>query len=219
MHRHSVILIGGGEHAWVVADAVRSNHDKFELIGFTDPKPDRATASLLRTPHLGSDDVLLRYPDALAVIAFGISRPISARRDAVGRLASIVGGWATVVHRDARVAPDAVIGEGTVVLAGAVVQVGVRIGAHSIIEGTAFLGHGVSVGDYAMVAGGAVVGGGASVGAGAFLGLGALIRDHCTVGADSFVGMGAIVVSDVASGTRVIARGIGIPGLATWKSS
>jgi acetyltransferase EpsM len=212
MRRRPVILIGGGEHGRLVADAVRSNPAAFELIGFVDPKPDRMMASLLRVPHLGDDTALTRYPDALAVVAFGTSQRGSERRGVVARLAPSVSGWATVVHRDARVAPDAVISEGAVVLAGAVVLLGARIGAHAVIDAMAFVGHDVAIGDCAFVAAGAMVGGGASVG-------GALIRDHCTVGADSFVGMGAIVVSDVASGARVIPRGIGILGPQAWKGS
>lgn len=214
MSARSVILIGGGAHARVVADAIRSRPDSLELVGFVDPNPDPTTASSIRAPHLGDDAALSRYPDAVAVLAFGISRPVSARCEAVSRLAPIVGGWATVVHRDALVAPDAVIGEGTVILAGAVVLVGTRIGAHCVIEGTACLGHDVAIGDYATVCAGAAVGGGASVGNGTFLGLGALIRDHCAVGADSFVGMGAIVMSDVGSGARVMPRAVGWP---EWK--
>jgi len=97
------------------------------------------------------------------------------------------------------------------------VQVGARIGVHCVISASAGVGHDVAIGDYAQVGG--LVGGGASVGARAFIGLGALIRDHCTVGADAFVGMGAIVVRDVASGTQVLPRGIGIPGPRQWKIS
>jgi acetyltransferase EpsM len=210
MSRRPVVLIGGGEHARVVADAVRSNPESFELIGFVEPSPDPGMASLLRAPYLGDDAALMRFPDALAVVAFGSLRPGSARRDAVGRLGPMVGGWATVVHRHAVVAPDAVIGEGSVVLAGAVVDVAAQIGAHCVINATAYVGHNAAIGDYALVAG--LVGGGASVGPGAFLGLGALIRDHCTVGADSLVGMGAIVVSDVASGAQILPRGVAIAG-------
>lgn len=213
-----VILIGGGEYARVVADAVRSQPDSFELIGFVDPSPDSADMALrLHAPHLGDDSALTRYPNALAVLAFGSLRPDSARCQAVGRLSSTVGGWATVVHRDARVAPDAVIGEGTVVLAGAVVQVGARIGAHCFINATAGVGHDVTIGDYALVSG--LVGGGSSIGPRSMIGFGALIRDHCTIGADAFVGMGAIVACDMASGTQVLPRGIGIPGPRQCKSS
>ncbi len=213
-----VILIGGGEYARVVADAVRSQPDSFELIGFVDPSPDSADMALrLHAPHLGDDSALTRYPNALAVLAFGSLRPDSARCQAVGRLSSTVGGWATAVHRDARVAPDAVIGEGTVVLAGAVVQVGARIGAHCFINATAGVGHDVTIGDYALVSG--LVGGGSSIGPRSMIGFGALIRDHCTIGADAFVGMGAIVACDMASGTQVLPRGIGIPGPRQCKSS
>ena len=207
MSRRAVILIGGGEYARVVADAIRSNPDSFELIGFVDPSPDGDMASRLQAPHLGDDTALVRYPDALAVLAFGSLRPTSARCETVARLTSTVGG----------VAPDVAVGEGTVVESGAVVQVGARIGVHCVISASAGVGHDVAIGDYAQVGG--LVGGGASVGARAFVGLGALIRDHCTVGADAFVGMGAIVVRNVASGTQVLPRGIGIPGPRQWKTA
>ena len=218
MSRRAVILLGGSEHARLVAGAIRSQPDSFELIGFVDPNPDRGMSPSLRLPYLGDDTTLARYPDALAVLAFASPQSSSARREAVERLASIVGGWATVVHRDARVAPDAMIGEGTVVLEGALVQTGARIGAHCVINATAGVGHDVAIGDHTLVSPGVVLGGGASVGAGAFLGLGALIRDHCTVGAGAFVGMGAVVVRDVVPGARVFPRGDAVPEWPEWKS-
>jgi len=218
MSRRPVILIGGGEHARVVADAIRSKLDSFDLIGFVDPNTDPTLASRLRAPRLGDDTALMRYPDALAVVAFGVSRPVSGRREAVQRVGPVIGGWATVVHRDARVAPDAVIGEGTVVLEGAVVQVGAHIGAHCVINAMVGLGHDVAIGDNVLVSPGVVIGGGVSIGEGAFLGLGAIIRDHCTVGTEAFVGMGSVVVSNVASGARVLPR-VALPTRSEWKSS
>jgi len=217
--RRPVILIGGGEHARVVADAIRSNPDLFDLIGFVDPKPPPGVGPPIPAPHLGDEAALRGYPGALAVLAFASSRHRSARREAVGRLSPIVGGWATVVHRHARVAPDAVIGEGAVVLEGAVVQVGARIGAHAVVNAMAFVGHDVVVGEYALVSPGVLLGGGALVGDSAFLGLGAVIRDHRTVGTDSFVGMGVIVTSDVASGARVIPHVVDSSGRPEWKRS
>src|SRR5437879_11262483 len=136
MTRRAVILIGGGEYARVVADALRSKPDAFELIGFVDPSPERDMASRLQAPHLGDDTALVRYPDALAVLAFGSLRPDSARCEAVGRLTAAVGGWGTVVRRDARVAPDVGGGVGTGGLAGAGADAGAGRGAHCLSNAT-----------------------------------------------------------------------------------
>ena len=81
MRRGPVILISGGEHAGVVADAIRSNPCSFDLIGFVDPNPPSEVGRPIPAPHLGDEAALARYPDALAVVACASRRQRSARPD------------------------------------------------------------------------------------------------------------------------------------------
>lgn len=197
-----IVLIGGGEHARVVGEAVLAG--RVPLLGFVDPSECRETEQRLDTRRLGDDGALDELPGALAVLAFGGVGDVAARVAAVERLRAAVAGWAVVIHPSAVVSPTARVGEGSVVMAGAVIQSGARIGAHCVVNTGAIVDHDTTIGDQAQIAPGAVLGGGVTIGAGAYVGLGARVRDHVRIGAGAVVGMGAVVVRDVESNQCVM---------------
>jgi len=201
-----LILIGGGEHARVVAEAARSVPGRFELLGFVDPNPSEETTRRLDLPCLGDDSALSRHRRALSVLGLGSTASTRARVEVARRVAGSVAGWATVVHATAWTSPTAVLGAGTVVLAGVVINSGAQVGGHCVLNSGALIEHDAVIEDHAFVAPGAAIGGGAWIGAGAFVGLGAVIRDHVRVGAGALVAMGAAVVEDVPAGAEV--RGV-----------
>jgi acetyltransferase EpsM len=201
--RARLIVIGGGEHARVVIEAVQSGASH-QLLGFIDPESCEETTRRLGVPRLGDEAVLASSPGALGVLGFGALATRARRAEVVERLTPRLGGWGAVVHATAWVSPTATIGPGTVILARAVVQTGARIGAHCVVNTGAIVEHDVVLGDHSQLAPGVVLGGGARVGPLAYLGLGAVVRDHTTIGAGATVGMGAVVVADVAEGARVL---------------
>jgi acetyltransferase EpsM len=201
--RRALVLVGGGEHARVVAEAARSQPAQFELRGFVDPALCKETVQRLALPRLGDEDALSEHRDAYALIAFGAVEDAGRRAQAADRLAGVTQGFAVVVHAHAWVSPTAEIAEGAVVMAGAVVQGGARIGAHCIVNSGAVIEHDVMLEAFVHVAPRAAIGGGARIGLGSFIGLGACVRDHVTVGARCVVGMGSVVVGDLPDGARV----------------
>jgi acetyltransferase EpsM len=196
-----IILIGGGEHAAVVAETVRA-HGGWELVGFVDPRPGEDRAPRIGAPYLGGDDALARWPDAELVLGAGAVKVSTIRARIVDRLPHRR--WASPIHPRAYVAPSARIGAGAVIMAGAMVQAGVRVGAHAVINTGAVVEHDTLVGDLVQVGPGAVLGGGVRIGPGAFVGLGARVRDHVEIGADAMIAMGAVVVADVAAQSTVM---------------
>lgn len=206
MTRRDLVIVGGGEHARVVADAARSLPDRWSLVGFTDRDPQPGASERLGLEHLGDDDAPLGSaapgPSTRAPwLVLGIG-DLATRRALVKRFAR--SSWAAIVHPAAWVSPSAAIGEGAIVLGGAIVNAGASIGAHAIVNSGAIVEHDVQLGEFVHLAPGAVVGGGARIGAGAFVGLGAAVRDHVEVGADATVGMGAVVVGNVPAGATVV---------------
>ena len=200
----ALILIGGGEHARVVAEAARHAVTPVELLGFVDPGACEETVRRLGLPRLGDDEALREHREALGVLGFGALGSVPLREKVVARAQGWLAGWATVIHRAAWVAPTAEVHEGSVIMAGAVVQTGARIGAHCIVNSGAIVEHDVALGDHTHVAPGVVLGGGVAVSAGAFIGLGARVRDHVRIGRGAVVGMGAVVLRDVDDGGRVM---------------
>jgi acetyltransferase EpsM len=191
-----LIVIGGGEHARVVAEAALSG-GRYRLEGFVDPAPCVDTETRLGLRRLGGDDVLEQYRGALVVLGVGSVGVGEGRRRVVERVGASVSGWATVVHAGASVSPTATLAEGAVVMAGATVNSGARIGRHCVVNTGSIVEHDVVLGDFAQVAPGAVIGGGTVIGSDAFVGLGAVVRDHIRVGAHAFIGMGTVIIEDV----------------------
>ena len=180
-----LILIGGGEHARVVAEAASANGlvirgciARDAPVGFT---------------WLGDDDALNHIDWNTAGAILGVGR-ISVRQ----RLAAApVRAWTTVVHPRAWVSPSALLGQGVFVGAGSVINANARISDHAIINSGAIVEHDVVVGALSHVAPGAVIGGGTVIGTGVFIGLGARLRDHIRLGNGCTVAMGAVVIRDV----------------------
>jgi sugar O-acyltransferase (sialic acid O-acetyltransferase NeuD family) len=199
-----IVVIGGGEHARVVIEAIRAGSTAQELLGFVDPESCEETTRRLDVPRLGGEEVLLHHRGAFGILGFAALETRSSREDAVQRLTPLLSGWAVVVHASAWVSPTATVGEGTVIMAGAVVQTGALIGAHCVVNTGAIVEHDVMLGEHAQLAPGATLGGAVRIGPQAYIGLGAAVRDHISVGAGATVGMGAVVVRDVAAGARVM---------------
>jgi acetyltransferase EpsM len=201
--RARIVVIGGGEHARVLIEAIRSHSAAQDVIGFVDPEGCEETTRRLGVARLGGEEILVQHPGAVGVLGFAALDARERRYEAARRLTPLLSGWATVVHASAWVSPTATLGEGAVVMAGAVVQSGAVIGAHSIVNSGAVVEHDVILGEHVHVAPGATLGGAVQVGPMSYIGLGAAVRDHISVGAGATVGMGAVVVRDVPGGVTV----------------
>jgi acetyltransferase EpsM len=191
-------LIGGGEHARVVAEA--ATLAGLAVVGWWGPE----AASTL--PRLGDDRRLAAELERWQGHGFHLALSGQPRDGVRRRLADQHRAlrWTTVVHPTAFVSPSAQLGAGVFVGPRAVIHAGARLGDHALINSAVVVEHDVEVGAGARLAPGAVCGGGARIGAWAFCGLGCAIRDHVTVGDGAMVGMGAVVVGDVAPGTTVV---------------
>ena len=200
-----LILIGGGEHARVIADAARSCPEKWKLVGFVDSNLSRASQEQLGLPGYGSDEDAIGLAQRVwFILAIGRVDSANMRRKLVERYSLGGSRWATVVHRNSWVSPTAALGAGCYIGPGSVLQTGARVGSHAIINTAAVVEHDVSVGDYSSLAPGVVVGGGTTIGTACFLGLGCRIRDHIQLGNRVVVGMGSVVTRSVADNTTVV---------------
>lgn len=188
-------LIGGGEHARVVAEA--ASLAGWTIAGVIDEKPAEGFAH-----HLGRDADIPRLrqemPDLQFIMAFG---HLARRRALALTLGELP--WAVIVHPTAVVSATARLEGGVFIGAQAVVQTGAFIGPHAIINTAAVVEHDVVVGACTHLGPGAVVGGGARIGDETHIGLNASIRDHISIGDQVTVGMGAAVVGDVTDGLTV----------------
>jgi sugar O-acyltransferase (sialic acid O-acetyltransferase NeuD family) len=202
----AILIIGGGDHARVVMDAIRAA-DEYTLAGIIDVTC-RAGDAVEGVPVIGTDDDLprLRAEGADAcVIAIGSVgdagprvRAAAAAREAGLRLV-------TVIHPSATVSDLATLADGVFVGAGAIIGTGATVGECAIVNTGAIVDHDCRIGAFAHLAPGAALSGRVTVGECAHVGTGASVANGMTIGADSIVGAGSVVVRDIVDG--VVAYG------------
>lgn len=217
MSKPGLIIVGGGGHATVVAEAaVLSGRG---LFGYFDDSPEPALAHWAAAlhsaaPERGSgvlrrlgrlEEFLAQAPSGaewvLGIGDLALRRSLIDSRRAHGAHHAEA---AAVIHPAASSSPTAVLGFGVYLGPMAVVHPRAMVGAHAIINSGAIVEHDCTVGENAHLAPGAVLGGGVTVGEDALVGLGSRILPTLSIGRGAVVGAGAVVVQDVAPGEVVV---------------
>lgn len=110
----------------------------------------------------------------------------------------------TLIHPNAVIAQDVIIGAGTVVMAGAVINPSTKIGMGCIINTCSSVDHDCRVGDFVHVSVGSHLCGMVSVEDGTWIGAGATVSNNLHICSGCMIGAGAVVVKNVSeSGTYI----------------
>jgi sugar O-acyltransferase (sialic acid O-acetyltransferase NeuD family) len=198
---HSVVIIGSGGHARVVADACRAAGRKVR--GFLDPGvvPGTCVGGI---SVLGGDE-LLDDPTFATSHEFLVGIGDQRTRRALAMLVREKGAiLTTAVHPSAVVAPDVRVGDGTVIIAGSVVNPGAKLGEFVVVNTGATVDHDCILGDGVHVCPGAHLAGGVTCGEDTLVGTGAAVIPGLTIGARSVVGAGAVVICDIPGNVTVV---------------
>jgi len=199
-----ILILGGGGHAHVIADAIltrSAKHEGLDVVGFLDDDPGLSNQKILGKPVLGKLADLTTFSHDAVIIAIGDNE---TRRRLFDELSSQGETLATIIHPRATIARDVKIGHGTVALAGVVVNTGSRIGDNVILNTGCTVDHECVVKSHSHICPGAHLGGTVSIGEGAFIGIGSTIIQNKNVGDWATVGGGAAVIRDVLPRTTVV---------------
>ncbi|GJQ29552.1 MAG: acetyltransferase [Phycisphaerae bacterium] len=201
MEQRGVVLIGGGGHALVVAEALG---ESAEVVGFFDDAPDAPLRARFGYERLGPLNAIPPEIEAYFMLAVG---DLALRRRL---LAGPLGGARTfgITHRTASVSASAGVGRGVFIAPHAVVHAFATVGDHAIINTGAIVEHECVLGENVHVAPGAVLGGNVSVGRDTLVGLGSRVLPGVRIGVGCVIGAGAVVIRDVPDGATVV----GVPG-------
>ena len=180
-----LIIIGASGHGKVVADIAR-------LRGYTDIAfldDDENVKECAGWPVIGKST---EAPEGEIFVAVGNAatrkRLVELYEDRKKPV---------LIHPDAVIASDVVIGEGTVVMAGVVINAGTKIGRNCIINTCSSIDHDCVVESYCHVAVGAHLCGTVKVGERTWIGAGATISNTVNISCNCMIGAGAVVVKNI----------------------
>lgn len=201
MDTRELVIVGGGGHAAVVAEAASLSGRS--VAGFLDDKPDATLGSAAPDiPRLGALRDADRIQGRAWIIAIG-SIPVRHELLDLRGFAGILGDAVAIIHPSAMVSPSAEVGKGVYVGPLAVVHTRARIGAHAIVNSACIVEHDCVVGANAHIAPGAALGGCSVVGGDCLVGLNASVQPMVSIGRGSTVGSGASVTRDVPAARTV----------------
>ena len=206
-HGLPTILLGGGGHARVLADSLRSAGR--DVLGFTAPQHHPDLAPGVR--WLGDDSIIDEHEPAGVELVNGIGSigPTEARQRIFDLWTEKAYRFADVHHPAAIVSTlDVRLGHGCQLLAASLIGPGVRLGDNVLLNSRVAVEHDCVVGDHCHIATGAILCGGCEVGVGVHVGAGATVIQGVTIGDGAIVAAGSVVTKDVEPSTLVA----GVPG-------
>lgn len=102
-----------------------------------------------------------------------------------------------LIHPDAVIAKNTVIGDGTVIMAGVVVNPATKIGRGCIINTCSSIDHDCEVGDFVHVAVGSHLCGTVKLGNETWIGAGATVSNNIEICGGCMIGAGAVVIENI----------------------
>jgi len=187
-----LLIIGAGGHGKVVAD-IAKKINRWKYIAFVDDAPVHKTMLGLDVIGTTNDafSLIQQYDVVVGIGNNKLRRQFQERIEAAG--ASIP----SLVHPNAVIGSDVVIGKGTVVMAGAVINCCTKIGKGCIINTGATVDHDNVIEDYVHVSPGAHIAGEVHIESGTWLGIGSIVSNNVKITNDCIVGAGAVVLRDI----------------------
>jgi sugar O-acyltransferase (sialic acid O-acetyltransferase NeuD family) len=111
-----------------------------------------------------------------------------------------------LIHPSARIARNAIIGDGSIIGIDCIVSVNVHVGNHVFLNMRTVVGHDAVLEDFASCLVNCIVAGDVRIGRGALLGSNSVIMEKVNIGGRARIGMGANVSFDVEEGHVVMNR-------------
>ena len=184
-----IVIIGASGHGKVVADIARLNG--YEEILFLDDNKEIEKCGEYNV--VGTTDIFEQF-DSEFVVGIGDS---GIRKKLMNRLEKSNKRIVTLIHPNAVIAEDVIIGNGSVGMAGAVINPGTRIGIGAIINTCSSVDHDCIIGNYVHVAVGAHICGSVMIGDNTWMGAGSLAINNIHICENCMIGAGAVIIKNL----------------------
>lgn len=199
-----LFIVGAGgfgrEAVWTVERINNATQQpQWNVIGFADDDPKKATGNFEGYPMLGSIEKASKdHPGASVFIAIGDN---AIRRKIYAQLRGH--DFPAIIDPSAQVSPTTEFKHGTFIAPEAVVSVGTEIGKFVIINARSGVGHDSSVGDFANIAPGVSLSGHTTIEDDVFMGTNSCTAPGMTVGKGATVACGTPVMKNVEAGATL----------------
>ncbi len=180
-------ILGASGHGKVVADIARMIG--FDQIEFLDDNASIKTCG--EYPVIG-DCNIAKQVDNDVFIAFGNTEYRKKYFELLSNKKIPI-----LIHPDAVIAKDAIIGQGSVIMAGAVVNPGSSIGRGCIVNTCSSIDHDCNLENFVHLAVGAHLCGTVNVGEGTWIGAGSIVSNNISICPACIIGAGAVVVRSI----------------------
>lgn len=194
-----LVVIGGGGHASVLVDILRSQQREIlAIVSLEDISQRRVFSGLI---HLKNDDDVLGFsPDSVHLVnALGMLPRSQLKCKLNEYFLSLGYSFETVISDSAQVSSFAEIEQGAQIFSGAIIQAGAVIGAHTIINSGVIIEHDSHIGEYNHIAPKATLCGQVTTHNNVYIGASATVIQNITLEQGSIVGAGAIVTKNISS--------------------
>jgi len=192
-----LIIVGAGEGEIIkLVNKINSIKKEWNIIGFTDKKPELWGKELLGFPILGDVDVIKTFPNVFVIV--NVSSKPSLRKKAYESARRYTTRFATLISPDVDTS-YCTIGEGVVIHDGVKLGVNVIIGDHSIIWRGVTIGHDTKIGRFCVINPSAAISGRVTIGDETLVGTGANIIQDIHIGKNVTIAMGSSVFNNIES--------------------
>lgn len=198
--KEKIVLVGSGQHANVVMYNIKEQ-GKYEVVCFLDSDEKKVGHEIEGIKVAGNynDLAVIRegYGTNKFFIAFG---NMKYRKFVFQHFIDC--GWEAVniIHPQAVVSPDAVIGKGVLIECGCLITPNPVIGDNVVVNTGSQINHDNIIGDHVYIAGGVVLSGGVTINENTLLDDGVIVSLGKSVGKNSLIGAGSVVTKDIADG-------------------
>lgn len=195
----SIVVIGGGGHASVLVDILRTQERNILAVVCPDDISQRSVFANIQ--HLKQDDDVLQFsPDEILLVnGIGMLPKSNLKRNLNQYYLSHGYQFETVIADSAQVSSFAVVEPGAQVFAGAIVQAGAIVGVHSVINSGVIIEHDCNIGRYNHIAPRATLCGQVTTQDNVYVGAGSTVIQNIELEQSSIVGAGAIVTKNLTS--------------------
>lgn len=198
---NNLVIFGSGGFAREVVSFIRDNNE-FNIVGFIDIyKNDVIDGYKI----LGTDgdmyNIIKSYNINSAFIAVGNR---TTRRKIYESLETYQIKVINIIHPNAYVAPDCIIGKGVIVYPHVTINTNSKIGNSVLINSNVSIGHDVVINDFTNINPGVDIAGRVVIGEGVMLGIGSSILENINIGDNAIIGGGALVNKNVMIDSTVV---------------